>query len=210
VYPDYCYPSRKQWKKRKVAASAISATPKGKKVKVLTHRPRHSKTAEVSKPAEWSSSAAEPCHPATTEATVGSTKEPIPKTAAEQPKAETTDVLKCPAEAMAKTAEELELRKSAEASKIPAVTPKRRRMVSVLDAVMESTKVPTPASTEVPSMSEKNIKETAEAVTTRVEAKVGLSAPAETGPIENYWKGYWTRTFGCRYDLGKIKRAKEG
>ena len=51
---------------------------------------------------------------------------------------------------------------------------------------MESIKVPTPASTEVPSMSEKNIKETAEAVTTRVEAKVGLSAPAETGPIENY------------------------
>jgi hypothetical protein len=31
VYPDYCYPSRKQGKKRKVAASAISATPKGKR-----------------------------------------------------------------------------------------------------------------------------------------------------------------------------------
>jgi hypothetical protein len=31
VYPDYCYPSRKQGKKRKVVASAISATPKGKK-----------------------------------------------------------------------------------------------------------------------------------------------------------------------------------
>ena len=33
-------------------------------------------------------------------------------------------------------------------SKIPAVTPKRRRMASVLNAVMESTKVLTPASAE--------------------------------------------------------------
>jgi hypothetical protein len=39
VYPDYCYPSRKHGKKRRDAASAISNTPKPKKVKVLTHRP---------------------------------------------------------------------------------------------------------------------------------------------------------------------------
>jgi hypothetical protein len=69
--------------------------------------------------------------------------------------------------------EEPELRKSVDVSKIPVVTPKRRRMASVLDAVMESTRVPTPAATEVPSKSEKNIKETAEAVTTRVGAEVG-------------------------------------
>jgi hypothetical protein len=37
VYPDYCYPLRKQGKKRKVDVSAISAAPKGKKIKVLTH-----------------------------------------------------------------------------------------------------------------------------------------------------------------------------
>jgi hypothetical protein len=67
VYPDYCYPSRKQGKKRKAAASAISTTPKGKKVKVLTHRPRHSETAKVSKPTEGSSSTAKPNHPATAE-----------------------------------------------------------------------------------------------------------------------------------------------
>ena len=114
--------------------------------------------AEVPKPAKGSS-AAEPSHPSTAEATVGSAEEPIPKTAVEEPKAETADVLKCPAEARAKTVEP-ELRKSVEVSKIPTVTPKRRRMASILDVVMESTKVPTPASTEVPSMSEKNIKET--------------------------------------------------
>ena len=66
------------------------------------------------------------------------------------------------AEAKAKTAEEPDLRKSAEEpkilspsqetelpkmSKMPAVTPKRRRRASVLDAVIESKKVLTPAST---------------------------------------------------------------
>jgi hypothetical protein len=39
IYPDYCYPLRRQGKKRKIAASATTAVPKGKKIKVLTHRP---------------------------------------------------------------------------------------------------------------------------------------------------------------------------
>jgi hypothetical protein len=167
VYPDYCYHSRKQEKKIKGAASAISATPKGKKVKVLTHRPRHSETAKVPKPAEGSSSAAEPNHPATAEAIVGSAEEPILKTAAEQTK--TFSLL------------EAELPKI---QKTTLITPKRRRMASVLDAVMESTKVLTPVSTEVPSMGEKNTKETAKAVITQVEAEAGPSVPAETGPAE--------------------------
>jgi hypothetical protein len=67
----------------------------------------------------------------------------------EQIVAEIANVLKCPAEVKAKTTEEPKLRKSIEVSKIPAVTPKRRRMTSVLDAVLESTRVPTPASTEI-------------------------------------------------------------
>jgi hypothetical protein len=33
VYPDYCYPSQKQGKKRKASSSAISTTPKGKRLK---------------------------------------------------------------------------------------------------------------------------------------------------------------------------------
>jgi hypothetical protein len=138
----------------------------------------------VPRPAEGSSSAAKPNHPATSEATVGSAEEPTPKTAVEQPKAKIAEVPKCPIEARAKTAEDLELRKLTEISKIPAVTPKRRRMASVLDDVMESTKVPTPASTEVPSMSEKNIKEAAEAVVTRVEAEAGPLVAAKIGLVE--------------------------
>jgi hypothetical protein len=37
VYPDYRYPIKGQEKKRKTAASAIVAEPKGKMIKVLTH-----------------------------------------------------------------------------------------------------------------------------------------------------------------------------
>jgi hypothetical protein len=68
MYLDYCYPLRKQEKKRKAAASAISATPKGKKVKVLTRRPRYIETAKVSKLAEGPSSAVEPEYPVLTKA----------------------------------------------------------------------------------------------------------------------------------------------
>jgi hypothetical protein len=59
-------------------------------------------------------------------------------------------------------------------SKAPAITPKSRRMASVLDAVLELTRAPTPASA----------KEAAEGATTRVEAKAGPSVPAEIGPVE--------------------------
>jgi hypothetical protein len=39
VYPDYHYPLQRQGKKIKTIASTITAVPKGKKMKVLTHRP---------------------------------------------------------------------------------------------------------------------------------------------------------------------------
>jgi hypothetical protein len=60
VYPDYSYPSQKQRKKRKDVTSTISAAPKGKKIKVLMHRPRYIETARVLKLAEGTSSTAEP------------------------------------------------------------------------------------------------------------------------------------------------------
>jgi hypothetical protein len=59
IYPDYCYPLRKQGKKRKTATSAISVVSKGKKIKVLTHRPRYIETSIVPKFGEETSSAAE-------------------------------------------------------------------------------------------------------------------------------------------------------
>jgi hypothetical protein len=167
MYPDYCYPSRKQGKKKKGCCFGNLCHAEGKKVKVLIHRSKCSETATVPTLAEGSSSAAEQDHPATAEAIVGSAEEPIPKTAAAQPK-----TLSQP---------EAELPKI---QKTTLITPKRRRMASVLDAVMESKKVLTPASTEVPSMGEKNTKETVEAIVTRVEAEAGPSVRAETGPAE--------------------------
>jgi hypothetical protein len=59
IYPNYCYPSRKEGKKRKTAAWAISIVPKGKKIKVLTHWPRYIKTAIVPKFGEGTSSTIE-------------------------------------------------------------------------------------------------------------------------------------------------------
>jgi hypothetical protein len=57
-------------------------------------------------------------------------------------------------------------------AKAPATTPKRRRMASVLDAVMETTRALTPAL----------VKKVAEAATTHTETEAGPSMPAETKP----------------------------
>jgi hypothetical protein len=62
VYPDYHYPLRRQGRKRKTAASAttdVPAVPKGKKIKVLTHRPRYIEPAVVTEFSEGTSSTAE-------------------------------------------------------------------------------------------------------------------------------------------------------
>jgi hypothetical protein len=59
IYPDYRYPLRGQEKKRMITASATIAVPKGKKVKVLTHRPRYIKPAVVPEFVEGASSTTE-------------------------------------------------------------------------------------------------------------------------------------------------------
>jgi hypothetical protein len=135
VYLDYCYPSRKQGKKRKVAASAISAMPKGKKIKVLTHRPRYIETARVPKLAEGTSSAAEPEYP-TPAGTKGESTE-VSKVMGQE-KAESAKAPKRPGESKEKTVEEPELEEPAglpkilspppepelpKVSKVPAITP---------------------------------------------------------------------------------------
>jgi hypothetical protein len=68
VYPDYRYPLRGQEKKRKTAASAtpVEPVPKGKKVKVLTHRPRYIELAMVPEFDVGSSSAAQTIQTAST------------------------------------------------------------------------------------------------------------------------------------------------
>jgi hypothetical protein len=59
VYPDYHYPLRRQGKKRQTVASATTAMPKGKKMKVLTHRPRYIEPSIVPEFGEGTSSTTE-------------------------------------------------------------------------------------------------------------------------------------------------------
>jgi hypothetical protein len=89
-------------------------------------------------------------------------------------------------------------------SKIPAITPKRRRMASVLDAVMESTRVSTPASAE-----EENIKEANKAIITCFEAKAGPSVPAETGSVETVRKDTEERPLDAASVLEKESTPKK-
>jgi hypothetical protein len=60
VYPDNRYPLRGQGKKRKAATSdtPVEPVPKGKKLKVLTHRPRYIEPAVIPEFGEGASSAA--------------------------------------------------------------------------------------------------------------------------------------------------------
>jgi hypothetical protein len=66
------------------------------------------------------------------------------------------------------------------ASKIPAATPRRRRMASVLDAFMESVKVQTPAS--APDIEGEALKKSNEASVAQATSEAGPSAPAEVHP----------------------------
>jgi hypothetical protein len=174
IYPDYCYPSRKQGKKRKTAASAISVVPKGKKIKVLTHRPRYIETATLPKLDEGTSSIAgtEQVAPASLSAEESTEVPEVPivkraeakEKAAKKPELEKVIVLP---EILSPPAE-VELPKVAKA---PTTTPKRR-MASVLDAVTETTR----------SLTHAPAKKAAEAITAHAGTEAGPSVPEEEEP----------------------------
>ena len=175
IYPDYCYPLRRQGKKRKTAALAISAVPKGKKIKVLTHRPRYIETTIVPKFDERASSTVKAEQAASTARSVEESAAISKVSVAESAEAPIQI-----GEAKEKTAEkldredktgppEIELLKVA---KTPAITPKRRRMASMLDAVMETTR----------SLTLTPMEKVVEAETAHVEAEAGPSAPAKAEP----------------------------
>jgi hypothetical protein len=149
---------------------------KGKKVKVLTHRSRYIEPVVVPELGEEASSTAEARQDAPI---VQSVKEPtvVPKMPtvgpveakddkAEKSKVEETmkmpEILSPPAEA-----------KLPKVQKAPAVTPKSRRMASVLDAVLETTKALSPTPT----------RKIAEVAKVQAEAEAGPSAPTETKAV---------------------------
>jgi hypothetical protein len=190
VYPDYHYPMRGQGKKRKPAASVTPAEPKSKKVKVLTHRLRYIEPAVVPNFGVGSSSAAEakqtaPIVPSAEEPTIVPNMPTVGPTIskddnAEEPQVEETmkmpEILSPPTEA-----------KLLKVQKASAATPKRRRMTSVLDAVLETTKTLSPAPSKKIAEAAKSQAEAkarqAETEARQAEAKAGPLVPSETKAI---------------------------
>jgi hypothetical protein len=195
VYPDYRYPLRGQGKKRKTTASATpdEPAPKGKKLKVLTHRPRYIEPAVVPEFDGEASSAAKP-------------REPIPPT---QKAEEPAIMLKAPSVDIAESktdkdkAEESNIGETKvleilspsseltapKAQKSSAATPKRRRMANVLD-VLETVKTlnSTPSKKIVEALKAQIEAETKsakiEAAIIQAGTEAGPSEPAEKKPAE--------------------------
>jgi hypothetical protein len=121
--------------KIKTSASTSSTAPKPKRAKVLTRRSKPIGTAEVPKliqSVEASLLATKATSVMAIEASAGPVEEPGPKKTGEQPK-----LLSCPI-----------VTELPKLSATATTTPRKRRMASVLDAVLEFVKMPTPVPTK--------------------------------------------------------------
>jgi hypothetical protein len=183
MYPDYRYPLRGQKRKGaapvKDVASAVSSesAPKRKKVKVLTHRPRFIEPAIVPEFVGETSSATEAKEPALAQKTEELTATPKVEKI-EEPRAEGTITSK-----ILSPSTGVEVPKP---RKGLAVTPKRKRMVNVLD-VLETIKSSssTPRKiTEAPKTQIETTTSEAEATQCQAETEAGPSEPAKEKSLE--------------------------
>jgi hypothetical protein len=69
-------------------------------------------------------------------------------------------------------------------SNVPTSTPRKRRMASVLDVVMESMKTSTPTSAGTPKTEAKVLKESGEAGMAYATSEASPSVPIKAGPSE--------------------------
>jgi hypothetical protein len=187
VYPDYRYPLRGQGKKRKTAASAtpVDPAPKGKKLKVLTHRPRYIEPAVVPEFGGETSSAAEPEEliPPTQkaeklvtmpkEALVEHAESKTKEDKAEKPNIEETKTLEILSPSLEVTVPK--------AQKGSAATPKRRRMANVLDVLETVKALSSTPSGKIGEASKVQTK--AKTKPTEIEAAI-IQADTEAGPSE--------------------------
>jgi hypothetical protein len=173
VYPDYRYPTRGQKRKdtasaKEVASAAPSEpSPKRKKMKVLTHRPRYIEPATVPEFVGETSSATE---------AKGSTPLPNIEEPAIMPEMEKME------EPRAEETKTPEILSSSAKVEVPTpmprtqkdltTTPKRKRMVNVLD-VLETIK-----------SSSSTSKIAAEAAKSQAETETGLSEPTKREFLE--------------------------
>jgi hypothetical protein len=192
MYPDYRYPSRGQ--KRKSATSGkddasaapSEPAPKRKKVKVLTHRPRYIELVVVPEFGGETSSAIEAKEPAPTQKIEESAA--MPKTSSAELVEPKADNIK---EIVVKGTRILEVTSpSAEvtvpkAQKYLRATPKRKRMVNVLDALETIKTSSTPRKTaETPKTQSETRLSEAEAAKSQAETEAGPSEPAKEKSLE--------------------------
>jgi hypothetical protein len=187
MYPGYRYPLRGQKRKgvahvKDVATAASSEpTPKRKKVKILTHRPRYIETAIVPEFGGETSSATEAKEPSLAQKTEEAplTKSGEPKAInAEEAEVERTKIL----EVISPSAEVT----VPKAQKDLTTTPKRKRMVHVLDVLEEmKTSSSTPGKTVEASKTRIETKQPeAEAAKSHAETEAGPSEPAKKKSLE--------------------------
>jgi hypothetical protein len=180
MYPDYRYPLR--GRKRKDAtsgkddASALPSepAPKRKRVKVLTHRPRFIESAIVPEFVGETSSATEAKEPTPAQKTEELTAAPKAKKI-EEPIAEGTKT----SEILSPSAE-VEVPKT---QKGPVMTPKRKRMVNVLETIKSSSSTPRKIAEAQKTQIETSASEV-EATEHQAEIEAGPSEPAKEKSLE--------------------------
>jgi hypothetical protein len=161
-----------------MATLSSSTAPKPKRAKVLTHRPRPHSIKRTS------------AIPDTMRIEIAEQTEVIPL-ASETIPVVTVKASASPVEESeiksSKTEKHSELLRPPTTTRLPkltttaTMTAKKRRMASVLDAALKSTKIPTPASTEAPKDNVEDSREvsTASASPTYTEAETSGAKPAE-------------------------------
>jgi hypothetical protein len=193
MYPDYRYPSWGQKKKGRTSekddasVARIEPMPKRKKVKVLTHRPCYIEPATVPEYGGETSSAAE-------------VKETTPMQKTEEPTATPKTPLAKLGEPKVDNVKETEVERTkilevispsaevtvSKAQKDLTVTPKRKRMVHVLDVLEEiKTSSSTPGKTAEASKTRIETKQTeAKAAKSHAKTEAGPSEPVKEKSLE--------------------------
>jgi hypothetical protein len=193
MYPDYRYPSRGQMRKGRTSgkddasAAPIEPVPKRKKVKVLTHRPCYIEPATVPEYGGETYSAAESKETAPmqkTEEPAATPKTPLAKLG--EPKVDNvkeTEVERTKILEVISPSTEVTMSK---AQKDLTVTPKRKRMVHVLDVLEEiKTSSSTPRKTAEASKTRIETKQTeAKAAKSHAKTEAGSSEPVKEKSLE--------------------------
>jgi hypothetical protein len=219
VYPDYCYPIQMQKRKNTTSAKEEATIafdepePKRKKIKFLTHRPRYIELASVPEFTGEIPSATEAEKPSepTLLPEVAEAVEVPTETKLEQSKiliSETKEKAEAPStkkmeevkEATGgfKTSEVLSPAASigrAKNEKMPAVTPKRKRMANVLDVLetIKSSSTP-PKKVAVTPETTTRISDS-KAPSQETETEAGPSEPAKIKPLESEAENITKPTF---------------